>query len=366
MSDRPLKVLQIVSSSAAGGAERHVLDLSESLKERGHYVELICPGEGWVSSAAREAGLPVHLSPMKRMGWLATRNLIANRVASGGIELIHTHLTRASYIGYAAGLKTRVPVITTVHLLNNDRLYRQIARGRNRLVAVSEYVASVLHDRGVAKAYIDTVYNGTDFLQFKPAEPAAVKAELGIPQDRLVIGIVGRICRTKGHIEMVQALKSIRKQSPKAHAVFVGRLEKDFKEELTRAVASEGLADHITFTGVREDVPRLMDSFDISAMPSHMETFGLAAIEAMARSRPVIATNVGALPEVVSHGKTGLLVPVDAEQLAGAALKLLHDAPLRRAMGKCARKDVEQRFSLATMAFGCETVYRKALAPTSA
>jgi glycosyltransferase involved in cell wall biosynthesis len=365
MSDRPLKVLQVVSSSAAGGAERHVLDLSESLKDRGHYVELICPGEGWVSSAARDAGLPVHVSPMKRLGWLATRNLIAQRVQSGGIELIHTHLTRASYIGYAAGLKTKVPVITSVHLLNNDRLYRQIASGRNRLVAVSEYVQSVLHDRGIAKTYIDTVYNGTDFLQFKPSDPASVKAELGIPQDRIVIGIVGRICRTKGHIEMVQALSSIRKVNPNAHAVFVGRIEEGFKGELARAVAAAGMGAHITFTGVRDDVPRMMDAFDISAMPSHMETFGLAAIEAMARSRPVIASNVGALPEVVSHGKTGLLVPIDAEKLAAAVVTLLQDAPLRRRMGKCARKDVEQRFSLPTMAFGCETTYRKALAAST-
>src|SRR5665213_1095370 len=293
MLERPLKVLQIVSSSAAGGAERHVLDLSESLKDRGHYVELICPSEGWVSHAAREVGLPVRLSKMRRIGWFATCNLIAQRVQDEGIDLIHTHLTRASYIVYWAGAKTKVPVVTTVHLLNNDRLYRQIARGRNRLVAVSEYVQSVLHDRGVAKQYIDTVYNGTDFLQFKPSDPAAVKAELGIPQDRMVIGIVGRICRTKGHLEMVQALKRIRSVSPKAHAVFVGRIEEGFKGELARAVAHEGMANHITFTGVRGDVPRIMDAFDISAMPSHMETFGLAAIEAMARSRPVIASNVG-------------------------------------------------------------------------
>jgi glycosyltransferase involved in cell wall biosynthesis len=361
MLERPLKVLQIVSSSAAGGAERHVLDLSESLKARGHYVELICPSEGWVSHAAREVGLPVHLSRMKRIGWFATGNLIAQRVQDEGIELIHTHLTRASYIGYWAGVKTKVPVITTVHLLNNDRLYKQIARGRNRLVAVSEYVQSVLNERGVAKEYIDTVYNGTDFLQFKPADPASVKAELGIPQDRMVIGIVGRICRTKGHIEMVQALKRIRSISPNAHAVFVGRVEEGFKGELARAVAHEGMAGHITFTGVRADVPRIMDAFDISAMPSHMETFGLAAIEAMARSRPVIASNVGALPEVVSHGKTGLLVPVDSDQLADAALKLLHDASLREDMGQRARKEVEARFSLATMALGCESVYRKAL-----
>lgn len=361
MSNRPLKVLQIVSSSAAGGAERHVLDLSESLTAHGHYVELVCPGEGWISGAARDAGLTVHISPMKRLGWLATRNLIGERVRSGGIELIHTHLTRASYIGYAAGMKTRVPVITTVHLLNNDRLYRQIARGRNRLVAVSEYVQSVLNDRGVAKAYIDTVYNGTDFLQFKPSDPAAVKAELGIPQDRVLIGIVGRICRTKGHIEMVRALKSIRMVSPNAHAVFVGRIESGFKAELARAVAAEGMGAHITFTGVRDDVPRIMDAFDISAMPSHMETFGLAAIEAMARSRPVIASNVGALPEVVSHGKTGLLVPVDPDRLADAAVQLIRDADMRRTMGKRARQEVEKRFSLDTMAHGCENVYRKAL-----
>lgn len=362
MSDRPLKVLQIVSSSAAGGAERHALGLSEALQQQGHYVELICPGEGWISHAARQVGVPVHLSPMRRMGWMATRNLIARKVKREGIDVLHTHLTRASYIGFAVGVKEHVPVVTTVHLLNNDRLFRRLAQGRNRLVAVSEYVQTVLHEKGVAREYIDTVYNGTDFLQYDAADPAAVKAELGIPVERRIIGIVGRVCKSKGHIEMIRALKRIVKSVPNAHAVCVGRIEPGFKDELQRAVHSEGVADHITFTGVRADVPRMIDAFDVSAMPSHMETFGLAAIEAMARGRPVIASNVGALPEVVSHGRTGLLVSVDASELAGAAEYLLNDDPVRHEMGRQAREEVEARFSLAQMGIGLDRVYRKALA----
>jgi glycosyltransferase involved in cell wall biosynthesis len=361
MAERPLKVLQVVSSSAAGGAERHALDLSDALKRRGHYVKLMCPDEGWITGAAREAEIPIEVSPMRRLGWFATGHKIGRHVRDQHIDVIHTHLTRASYIGMAAGLKAHVPVVTTVHLLNNDKLYRRLAQGRNRLVAVSEFVQTILHEKGVARDYIDTVYNGTDFLGFEPANGDAVRADLGIPRDRRVIGIVGRVCRSKGHLEMVRALKKVIQEIPNAHAVFVGRIEEGFRDELLKVVEEEGVADHITFTGVRSDVPRVIDAFDVSAMPSHMETFGLAAIEAMARARPVIASNVGALPEIVSHGKTGLLVPVGEDNLAEAVAYLLGDDRAREEMGRHARSEVEARFSLNQMGAGLEGVYRKAL-----
>jgi glycosyltransferase involved in cell wall biosynthesis len=356
-----VKVLQVISSSATSGAERHVLDLSEAMARHGHSVELICPGPGWLPEAATAAGLTVHLSPMKGRGWFRTMGLICRLSMRGRVDVIHTHLTRAAYIGYSAGLVTGRPVVTSVHIANNDAIYRRLAHRHNRLVAVSGFVRGMLHGRGVPDRYIDTVYNGTDFLAYEPAEPLAVKDELGIPRERRVIGLIGRICRDKGHLEMVRALRRVCKHHPEAHAVFVGRIEQGFEDEIHDLVRSEGMSDRITFTGLRTDVPRVLDACEIAAMPSRMETFGIAAIEAMARSRPVVASRVGALPEVVRHGQTGLLVDSDTEELAEAFTYLLEEERIRLEMGECARKLVEEKFSIPQMASRFEHVYRKAL-----
>jgi len=153
----------------------------------------------------------------------------------------------------------------------------------------------------------------------------------------------------------------VRKAHPNAHAVFVGQMAEGFEAEIEELVISEGLSDRVTFTGVRNDVARLMDAFEVAAMPSRMETFGLAAIEAMARSLPVVASKVGALPEVVRDGQTGLLVDAQPEEIARALSYLLAEERIRIEMGECARKLVEEHFSIPVMAKQFEHVYCKAL-----
>lgn len=354
---KPLRVLQVISSSATSGAERHVLSLSSLLQQRGHVVKVVTPTEGWLPQVLRESNIPTHVSYMKGSGWTRTMAHLLREVRRNRIDVIHTHLTRAAYIGYTAGLLGRVPVITSVHIANNDQIYRRLARRKNRLVAVSNYVRGMLHGRGIPDKYIDTVYNGTDFVDFPPASPEAVKAELGIPQERKLIGLVGRVCREKGHLEMVGAMKSLRKEHPDAHVVFVGRVEVPFEEELKEAVREAGVGDRLTLTGIRHDIPRILDSFTLSAMPSHIETFGVAAIEAMARSKAVVASNVGGLPEVVRHRQTGILVDLRPEGIAEAVSYLLSNEDEREQMGAMGRRVVEQKFTLHEMVSKLEDVY---------
>ncbi len=357
---KPLRVLQVISSSATSGAERHVLSLSSLLQQRGHVVKVVTPTEGWLPQVLRESNIPTHVSYMKGSGWTRTMAHLLREVRRNRIDVIHTHLTRAAYIGYTAGLLGRVPVITSVHIANNDQIYRRLARRKNRLVAVSNYVRGMLHGRGIPDKYIDTVYNGTDFVDFAPASPEAVKAELGIPQERKLIGLVGRVCREKGHLEMVGAMKTLRKEHPDAHVVFVGRVEAPFEEELKEAVREAGVGDRLTLTGIRHDIPRILDSFTLSAMPSHIETFGVAAIEAMARSKAVVASNVGGLPEVVRHRQTGILVDLRPEGIAEAVSYLLSNEDEREQMGAMGRRVVEQKFTLHEMVSKLEDVYTMA------
>ncbi len=248
---------------------------------------------------------------------------LIGQVRMNRIQVVHTHLTRAAYIGHALGLVTRVPIVTSVHIANNDQIYRRLARRNNRLVAVSNYVAGMLHGNGVPDRFIDTVYNGTDFADIKTVDRGPVLDGLEIPRDRQVVGLVAKVCRDKGQLELIEAMKNVRQSHPNAHVLFVGRIEQDFREEVENAVAEAKLQDRATFTGVRHDIPNLLDAMTLATLPSVMETFGVAAIEAMARKKAVVASNVGALPEVVRDRQTGILVDLRPESIAEAVSYLL-------------------------------------------
>jgi glycosyltransferase involved in cell wall biosynthesis len=278
------------------------------------------------------------------------------------IDVVHTHLTRAAYIGHALGILTGVPIITSVHIANNDQIYRRLARKRNRLVAVSNFVAGMLHGRGVPRGFIDTVYNGTDFVGIdRRTDPREVMDEFGIPHDRHIVGLVGKVCRDKGQVELIHAMGAIKSQHAQAHLMFVGLVDPPYRPAVEDAIARHGLKDRVTFTGVREDIPRLLDSFTLSTLPSYMETFGLAVIEAMARSKAVVASRAGALPEVVRDKQTGLLVDLRPDSIAEALSLLLDDRELRDDMGRRGRRLVEQKFTLDQMVDRFEEVYARAV-----
>jgi glycosyltransferase involved in cell wall biosynthesis len=362
-----LKVLQLCSSIQTSGAERQVYDLSNNLRRRGYDIQAVTPSVGWLSTILQDAQIPVHTSPMRTSGWFRTIGYLIKRVKRENIDLIHAHLTRAAYIGYFTEKYTGVPIVTNVHVANNDVVYRKLARRNNRLVAVSNYVAGMLHGNGVPERYVDTVYNRTDFADIAPVgRPEDVKRDFGIEPDRRLIGLVGRICRDKGQVEMIHAMASVRSEHPNAHLMLVGKVDEPYRPEVQAAIESEGLAGHVTLTGLRHDVPRLLDALDLSAMPSYMETFGVAAIEAMARRKAVVATRVGALPEVVRDGQTGILVDLRSEQIAEAVSYLLANRPICEEMGATGRRIVEQKFTLDKMVGRFEQIYGGAVASRAA
>jgi glycosyltransferase involved in cell wall biosynthesis len=313
-------------------------------------VRAVTPGPGWLTALLGEARIPVHTTEMKGVGWWRTMGHLIREVRRYDIDVVHTHLTRSAYIGHALGLVTGVPIVTSVHIANNDQIYARLARRRNRLIAVSNFVAGMLHGKGVSKEYIETIYNGTDFADLDcHGEPGQVRDEFGIPANREIVGLVGKVCRDKGQLELVQAMGVIKARHPNAHLMFVGKVDEPYGHQVEQVIRQEGLQDRVTFTGVRDDIPRLLDSFTLSTLPSYMETFGLAAVEAMARGKAVVATRVGALPEVVRDRQTGLLVDLRPESIAEAVSYLLSNNSVREDMGRSGRRLVEQKFTLEHM-----------------
>lgn len=211
---------------------------------------------------------------------------------------------------------------------------------------------------GVPGSYVDVVYNGTDFDQLPLADRNRVLAELGIPRDRQIVGFIGRIQPAKGCYELMDSIATLVGRGAPVHLIFVGGVE---SMDAKGYAASVGISERVSFVGERFDVARLIDSFDLLALPSHRETFGVAALEAMARGKPVVASRVGGLPEVVLHEETGLLVQPGSEALADAIGCLLDNPRDALTMGKRGLEVARSKFSLDSMILRHEQIYASVL-----
>jgi glycosyltransferase involved in cell wall biosynthesis len=360
-----MNILQIISSSRTSGAEKHLVILSEWLRRRGHTVTAVCPPGGWLPERLRETGIPALEIPMHGLRAPQAIFALRNVARQHSVDVIHTHLTRATYMGYLAGAMAHVPVISTVHVLTRDVAYRWLPRGNHSFVAVSDYLRQRLISRGVSEGRVHTVYNGTDIgidEEIVSAPELSVRAELGLPADAELIGQFGRVDAFKGAPLLVRAAKAVVERNPRAYFVFVGHAEPGVQQTLWEMACQEGVDDRLRFTGVRNDVRRMMDAMDVVTLPSKMEACSMAIIEAMTVGKPVVATRAGGNLELIEDAASGVLVDRTPEALADAITDLFADPARRQAMGTAARQRARSLFSAPVMAVNMEGVYRKVLA----
>ena len=183
-----------------------------------------------------------------------------------------------------------------------------------------------------------------------------------MPSDGLLVGVVARLEREKGHRYLVEAMPRIVAASPKAWLVIVGdgSMEGELREQAAALPAPA--RERLVFTGRREDVAALTADLDVAVLPSLREAQGISLMEAMARRRPVVASAVGGIPEVVTDGADGLLVPAgDPDALAAAVTRLLADPALRRRLGEAGHRTVVERFSIDAQVRQVEAVYDEEL-----
>lgn len=244
-----------------------------------------------------------------------------------------------------------------------------MGRGQNwalghadRVVGVSQFVASSLVQGGFRPERVRSVLNSIDPSAWNPAlDPGPGRASLGVPASAPLIVSVARLFSWKGHRELVQALAIVQRELPDVRLAIVGA---DYPEgsgttRTLRALAAElGITDNVLFTGARRDVASLLAAGDVFALPSFEEPFGLVFAEAMAMKRPVVGLTNGGTPEVVEHGKSGLLsAPKDVAGLAANLLRLLRSPELRAQMGEEGRRQVETRFHPARIASDFVNLY---------
>ncbi len=367
-SDAALRVLYLASTKSQGGIERHSVDLASALREKGVAVQYACSPGGYVEAWCAERGIPTLPFRVRNSGDLGAVFRLAGLIRAQRIDVVHAHSRRDYVIVVLGTALARLGSPRHPHLILHAHMNRPLgspprlsgrffAWGADAVVAVSGTVADRLHsDHQFSHTLVCRIYNGIPLGDYAPpgsAEAQALREEVrhewGYPPSALVLGVVGRL-DAKGQASLVRVLPDLGWRFPDLRLVLIGSEGEPGARAEMDALASEGgVTDRLTYTGPREDVPRLLSGLDVLVHLPRDEAFGLALAEAMAAGLPTVATRVGGCREVVQEGTTGLLVePGDLPALS-TALEFLLDpaegAARRTAMGGAGRQVVEAEFT---------------------
>ena len=288
-------------------------------------------------------------------------------------DIVHTHTSKAGILGRWAAFFVRVPVI--IHTPHGHVFWGYFGKLKTRIFILLEKISALVTDRLVMlteQEKIDhlhfhiapenkfsVVHSGINLDEFSntSVDPAAMKRRLGIPEDNLIVGTVGRLTSIKGHRYLIEAARKIAGSRPDTTFVILG--DGELLDELKNMVTRSDIEENIMFLGWRSDVAEVMSTFDIFALPSLNEGMGRVLVEAMALGRPIVASNIGGIPDLVVDCENGYLVSVgDVESLAARIRKLLDDPEKREEMGECGKK-IAIDYSANAMVQKIDRVYRK-------
>jgi glycosyltransferase involved in cell wall biosynthesis len=267
-------------------------------------------------------------------------------------------------LGGLAARSLGVPAVSTIHASSwgpGTNAKRRLVRAcATRIIAVSDSARREYLGHGWARAdQIVTVHNGIDTVP-APGAGAEVRRELGLAPDDLVVAMISALRPEKGHDVALDVVRSLRDRYPKLRLLIVGR------GALGDQIAAQAadLGDTVVMAGIRHDVMRVFDAADVCLQPSRTDAFPTTLLEAMAASVPVLATAVDGIPEIITDGDTGVLVPAPprAQSFADALITLLDDPGERRRLARAGRIEYERRLTTAPWVAGTRAVYDSVIA----
>lgn len=356
-------VVHVSSASSWRGGERQALFLAGSLKEHGFRSVAAVKAESEMYVRCIENGIPVEPLPFRGEldGYSMLR--LASLLRKTGASLVHAHDAHAVTFANVAGHLAGVPSVATRRVdfpLRSHWKYKSLSR----LICISEAIRDVCSSSGLDPEEMPVVKSGidTEWTSETVQDRDNVLSELfpGVQVSHLLFNAASLVDH-KGQKYLIQAMPAILDAYPETALAIAGQGE--LLDSLLKLARKLGVADRVCFAGFRNDVPRLLVACDVFVMPSHMEGLGTSLMDAMAASKPVVATTAGGMCELVENRVSGLQVPAgNPEQLASAVVELLGDHELRRSISNGARERALREFSLDRMAHGTADVYREILA----
>lgn len=373
-----MRVLIACSSRRWIGEAAHCFSLYERLAARGHQPKLLVR-EGWeLEEHARAAGMDVvsmhyrsRLSPIK--DWRDIRRMAQ---LARQADIVHCHRGKDTWIAALAlmGARRRPALIRTRHVaipvspsLVNKWLY---ARAVARIIAVSQAARNSFAARGKRwferslAEKIRIIHSGVDVDRFSPDRRSdSWRQSVGIEDGDILIGLIGRFQRIKGQWEFLRTSGIIARDYPRVRFLLAGRGTDKKRTRYRHIAKSVGIGDRLVILGELDDVATVIASLDIGVVASlGSEASSRIVLEYMASGRPVVATRVGGIPELLDDGNTGLTVPPsDVAALRDAICEVLKSPKKRRRLGEAARARAEEYFNLDRWCGEIENVYRDAM-----
>ncbi|MFO7709659.1 MAG: glycosyltransferase [Desulfobacterales bacterium] len=359
---RRTKVVHLTEDMGVGGQEKIIATLAESLDRRRFEAEVWCLARGGaLAEAVRRSGIRVRV--LKLASYHDPLNVLrlAWQLRRAGADIVHTHGDFAGTFGrLSAILAGKRKIVAHVHTTDpglcrrHIRVQRLLAPFTRSVVCVSQAVQQFVTRRiGLPAEKCRVVYNGV---------PAQAESRLCPPgrdktREGLLAVSVGSLVDNKGHRVLIDAFRHALAFRPDLRLLIVG--DGPLRAELERRAADSDLTSSIGFAGCLADVHPVLRRADMLIQPTlHREALSLSLIEAAQHGLPAVASRLGGIPEVVAHGRTGLLVPPgDSEALAGAMLALATDPGLRARLGETARSEYEERFRAERMVAEIDSLY---------
>lgn len=361
--EKKIKVIEIIGDPSLAGAPRHLLSLLENFDYKKFNVFVISPA-GPLAGEIRSLKKPLNLEvvPMKSKLDLQAMREIRKSIKHIEPDVVHIHGTRAGVLARLALIGSKMPVVYTEHLWTKQYLLPNRISHRVQLfglwfldmfttlnIAVSEAVKDFLVESQISRSdKVVVIYNGV--------MPPKKKAKPFSHKGRLELVSIGTLNVRKGMQYLIQAMPKVIAEFPDVHLKIIG--EGEYKSRLIKLIHQLKLSRHVKLTGFLNDVYDELEGSDIYIQPSSSESFGLAILQAMSMGLPVVSTNTGGIPEVVTEGKTGILVePHNPKVLSDAIVELLRNQTKASEMGRLGEEDAKIKFSLEDMVTETEEVY---------
>ncbi|CAA9889321.1 conserved hypothetical protein [Candidatus Methylobacter favarea] len=347
ISERPIRVLEIIGNGIIGGMEMYVLRLISGLPRSHFTVICICPYESRFTRQLREAGCEVFITPIHEDPLWQSIQFTTQLINFKAIDVVHAHLPNAHVLAGLCSQLSQVPGMATVHGMFVPSIEVEISQlTGTHLTVVSQSAYMQALTIGIPAERLSLIANGVDTKIFSPRpRNAEFRALHNIPETALLVGFVGRLAVEKGPDRFARAAELIHKTLPDTHFLMVG--EGPMEDEIRQIISQSNLEDCIHMTGILEDMQNIYPEFDILVSSSRSEGMPLVVLEAMASGIPIVAMDVGGVAEIIESAMSGFLAKTgDIEALAHFAITLLATPELKDSMGQAARQRVERQFSL--------------------
>jgi len=378
---KKIRILHVITRLERGGAPAALLDVlhrcDNKCFEHSIATGIVQKPENDMTLYARDTGFCVFVVPslvreISPFSDLCAFVRLFFLIHKGKYDIVHCHTSKGGFVGRLAAWLANVRII--IYSPHGDIFEGYFGKIKTCLFTWLEKFAARFSDKiitltksGIApylaagigkKSQYDYIYNGIDVKEFekRKVDRAQKRNELGIANDRLLIVTAGRLVPVKGYAYLIEAFAWVVKEMPDAHLLFLG--DGELREELSRQAEKLGLKNRLSFLGMRTDVPEIISCSDLFVLPSVNEGFGMVLLEAMAMRCPIVATNVGGIPEVVLDDETGILVPPkDPLQLSRAMIKLLKDTALAESMVERGCQRLKNCFDIVKTVLKTERLY---------